>query len=193
MTRCRTFVLATGGLCTALWAYACTDGVTDPPPAEPARATTLTVEPATARLTALGGTVQLSAQVRDQDGQARAGASVTWSTEDASVATVDGSGLVTAAGNGTVEIRAASGPASDTATVTVEQAASTVAVSPAADTLFSGDTLRLTALASDANGHAIAGARFSWKSSDTAVAAVDASGLVTGVAEGTATITATAD
>ena len=38
----------------------------------------------------------------------------------------------------------------------------------------------------------MAGAEFSWESSDAAVATVDASGLVTGVAVGVATITARA-
>ena len=66
-------------------------------------------------------------------------------------------------------------------------------MTPAADTLVaSGDTVRLTAEAADANGHAVAGPEFAWASSDTLVATVDGSGLVRGVSEGTATITATA-
>ena len=58
--------------------------------------------------------------------------------------------------------------------------------------LVAGDTVRLAAEATDANGHAVAEAEFEWASSDGSVAAVDASGLVRGVGEGTATITATA-
>jgi CubicO group peptidase (beta-lactamase class C family) len=68
-----------------------------------------------------------------------------------------------------------------------------VALSPAADTLMAfGDTVRLTAEATDANGHAVPGSEFSWSSSDASVAAVDASGLVTAAANGTVTITASA-
>ena len=40
------------------------------------------------------------------------------------------------------------------------------------------------------NGHAVAGAVFSWTSGDRSVATVDERGLVTAVAEGTATIPA---
>ena len=58
------------------------------------------MSPATARLAALGATVQLSAEVRDQNGNVMAGAAVAWSSADATVATVDGSGLVTAVANG---------------------------------------------------------------------------------------------
>ena len=175
------------------WAVACGDGTTDPPPPEPPRAATLTVTPATAELTALGSTERFSARVLDQHGQAMAAAAVAWSSGDASVATVDAAGLATAAGNGTATITATSGSASGSAAVTVEQAVSAVAVSPAADTLVArGDTVRLTAAASDANGHAVAGAEFVWASGDTTVATVDASGLATGVGAGEAEVTATA-
>ena len=121
----------------------CGDGAIEPPPPDPPRPTTVTVTPATTQLAALGATVQLSAEVRDQNGQVMAGAAVTWSSSDPSVATVDAQGLVTAAGNGTATITATAGSASGTATVMVAQEVSTVAVSPAADTLVTGDTLRL--------------------------------------------------
>ena len=55
-----------------------------------------------------------------------------------------------------------------------------------------GSTLQLTAEAFDENGEAVAGVEFSWESSDAAIATVDAGGLVTGVAVGVATITASA-
>ena len=45
------------------------------------------------------------------------------------------------------------------------------------------DTVWFEAEAKDANGHAVAGAEFTWASGDTAVAVVDATGLVTGVGE----------
>ncbi|WP_419937582.1 Ig-like domain-containing protein [Candidatus Palauibacter sp.] len=191
--RHRILAVAAVGLCAALWTYACGDGTTDPPPPDPLRATTVTVTPATAELTSLGETVRFTAQVLNQNGQAMAGAPVAWSSSDASVATVDASGLATTAGNGTATITATSGSASGTAAVTVAQTVSTVAVSPAADTLVAlGDTVRLTAEASDANGHAVAGAEFTWASGDTAVATVDASGLVTSAGAGQAEVTATA-
>ena len=154
---------------------ACGDGGTEPPP-DPPRPTTVTVTPATAELTALGATVQLSAQVLDQYGQVMAGAAVSWSSSAATVAAVDGSGLVTGAGNGAATITATAGSASGTAAVTVAQRTSTVAVAPAADTVVERDTVRFESEARDANGHAVAGAEFTWASGDTSVAVVDASG-----------------
>ena len=101
---------------------------------------------------------------------------MTWASGEASVATVDATGLVKAAGNGTATITATAGAASGSASVTVEQAARSVAISPATETLLTGDTLRLRAAALDTNGHAVAGVEFSWASSDTTVATVDADG-----------------
>ena len=168
------------------------DAPTEPPPPDPPRATTITVSPATADLAALGATVQLSAQVQDQNDQAMAGAAVTWASGAVAVATVSASGLVTAVANGSATITATSGSASGSAAVTVAQTVSLVAVSPAVDTLVAGDTLRFSAEAADANGHPVAGVEIQWTSSDTAVAVVDASGLVTGVSAGETEIGATA-
>ncbi|MXX78753.1 MAG: hypothetical protein F4Z33_07265, partial [Gemmatimonadales bacterium] len=166
-------------------------GPVAPPPPAPV-ATTVEVAPATADLTALGQTVQLTATVRDQNGGIMSGASVTWTSGDAAVATVDAAGLVTAVATGAVTINAASGSASGSASVTVTQAAAQIAVTP--------DSLRLTALAEqrqltaeafDANGNAIVDPMRNWASADDAVAPVDAAGLVTAVANGEPTVTAT--
>ena len=100
-------------------------------------------------------------------------------------------GLVTAAGNGEATVTASAGEASGSAVVTVTQSVASVVVSPSTDELTAlGETVQLTAEAFDGNGHAVTGAEFSWESSDPAVATVDGSGLVTGVAEGVAMITA---
>ncbi len=55
-----------------------------------------------------------------------------------------------------------------------------------------GDTAQLTATVVDQNGQVMAGATVMWESSDPAVAAVSAAGLVTSAANGSATVTATA-
>ena len=65
-----------------------------------------------------------------------------------------------------------------------------VTVSPATATVVEGDTLRLTATATNVYGQAVTGVEFVWASGDTAVAVVDASGLVTGVGAGQAQVTA---
>ena len=161
-----------------------------PPPPPPPMPASVTVTPAGTTLSALGATVQLSAEVRDQNRRVMAAAVVAWSSGNASVATVDATGLATAAANGTATITATAGSASGTAEVTVAQEVRTVAVTPAADTLAAGDTLRLAAEALDANGHPVEDAVFSWASSDSSVARVDAAGLVTGVGAGAVVIEA---
>ena len=161
-------------------------GVTVTPPV-PA---TVTVRPETVSLEALGDTLRLTADVRDKEGGPIPGAAVAWTSSNPMVATVDGSGLVTAAGNGTATVTATAGSVSASAVVTAAQRVASVAVTPRADTLLAGDTVRLSAEAYDANGHAVPGAVFSWSSSDESVATVDASGLVTGVAAGEAEIAA---
>ena len=191
MNRCRFAIVVSAILTVSAWVAACGDATVVPPPPDPPRPTTVTVSPATAELAALGATVQLAAEVRDQNGQVMSDAAVTWASSDASVATVAASGLVTAAGNGSTTVTATSGEATGSAAVTVAQVVAEVAVTPAVDTVVTGDTLRLAASAVDANGHAVAEVTFAWASGDTSVATIDESGLATGRAPGTAAITAT--
>ena len=172
------------------------DGPTEPPvvePPEPPVATTINIAPPAAELSSFGETVELTATVLDQNGQAMAGASVSWASNDTAVATVTTAGVVTAVQNGSATVTATSGAASGTASVTVAQQPAQIDVSPAADTLFSvGDTVRLAAEARDANGNAVPGLDFAWASADGAIATVDSAGLVTATADGSVNITAEA-
>ena len=117
---------------------------------------------------------------------------MTWSSSSASVATVSSTGLVTSVADGSATITATSGSASGTASVTVAQAAVRIELS---DTLLSflalGDTTRLTATVKDAAGSVIVDATVTWTTSAANVATVSSTGLVTSVADGTATLTAT--
>ena len=191
-----TWAVTVAGIAAAatVMTLSCGDCCTEPVPQPPAPvATSLTVTPASAEFAALGETVQFAAEVRDQNGQAMAGAPVTWSSSDAAVATVGSAGLVTAAGNGSATVTATSGSASGTAAVTVAQRVGSVAVLSDGGSVVERDTVRFEAQATDANGHPVAGVDFSWASSDTLVALVDDAGLVTGVGAGEAEVTATAD
>ena len=88
-------------------------------PTTPPTATSVTVSPASLSFTSIGATQQLSAEVKGQDGTTMSGASVSWSSSSASVATVSPTGLVTAVAEGAAAVTATSGSASGTATVTV--------------------------------------------------------------------------
>ena len=71
---------------------------------------------------------------------------------------------------------------------------SSVVISASEVTLTSlGDTVTLTAQASDASGNPVSGKTFTWASSNAEVATVSTTGLVTAVANGSVTITATTD
>ena len=193
MLRCRTLIRLFALPAAVALLKGCGDGgsPTRPPPPEPRRPTAVMVSPAAIELTALGTTVQLTAEVRDQDDMVMSGVTVTWSSDDTSVASVDASGLVTAVANGEARITASRESASGSAAVTVMQSVASVQVLPATVELAAlGATVQLTGEAMDGNGHAVATAEFSWESSDVAIATVDASGLVTAVANGEARITA---
>lgn len=72
-------------------------------------------------------------------------------------------------------------------------AVATVEVSGLPATMLAGETAQLTATLKDASGNALAGRTVSYASSDTAIATVSGSGLVTGAGHGAVTITATAE
>ena len=116
VTRSRSVAFAMAAMLLACWTVGCGD--TEPPPPAP-RPTTVTVSPASVRLAALETTVQLAAEVHDQYGQVMTGAAVIWTSGDATVASVDGSGLVTAVGEGVATIAATAGDAQGTSEITV--------------------------------------------------------------------------
>ncbi len=199
----RTLIRLSALLAVVALAKGCGDGESPsaPPTPAPARPTTVTVSPATTELTVLGATVQLSAEVRDQNARVMAGATVTWTSSASSVATVDAAGLVRAVGNGTATITASAGSASGSAAVTVAVGVpppeparpTTVTVSPATTELtVLGATVQLSAEVRDQNARVMAGATVTWTSSASSVATVDAAGLVRAVGNGRATITASA-
>src|SRR5438876_146252 len=154
------------------------------------------VAPATASLT-VGQTMQLTATPKDSAGGTLTGRTVMWSSSNPSVATVSGSGLVTSVVVGTATITATSEGKAGSATVTVTlvpvASVASVAVSPATASIRVGQTVQLTATPKDSAGSALPGRTVTWGSSNTAVATVSPSGLVTSKAAGSATITATSE
>ena len=72
-------------------------------------------------------------------------------------------------------------------------AVSSVDVTPASANITANATVQLTATPKDALGNPLAGRTVTWSTSDTTVARVSTSGLVSGVAAGSATITATSE
>ncbi len=86
------------------------------------------------------------------------------------------------------------GGLSDTATVTVNPVpVAAVVVIPAAPSVTVGQTVQLVATPQDSNGTALPGRSVTWASSNGAVATVSGGGLVTALAAGSATMTATSE
>ena len=164
---------------------------------QPVRVTNITTSvsiPDTAEVRVGGDTVTLTAEVEPADAT---DPSVIWSSSDTSKATISENGTITAISAGTVTItaEAADGDGSpectDTCALTVLPRivhVSEVTVEPATLTLNAGyaSSLRAVVTPEDATDKTV-----SWSSSNEAVVSVSATGRVTAIAAGTATIRAT--
>ena len=168
----------------------------------PAPVASVAVSPATMSVQ-VGGTVQLAAATKDSAGNPLSGRAVAWMSSNPAIAAASPSGLVTAVAAGAATITATSEGKSGTASVTVTTLppppppppapVATVTVSPASASLTVGQSVQLNATLKDASGNVLNGRTVSWASGTSGVATVSGSGLVTGVAAGTATITATSE
>jgi trimeric autotransporter adhesin len=139
----------------------------------------------------LGDTVSVTASFQDVGGQEVTGPIFTWISSDALIATVSGTGLVTAVANGSATVTAMIGALSASASVSVTQAAFSLTLSADSLNFVSlGDTASVTGLILDAGGQEATGATITWSSSDALIATVSGAGLVTAVANGSATVTA---
>src|SRR5207253_2363134 len=184
-------VIAFAALTVAAAVGACERATT--PIGPPAAVASVDVTPATATAQA-GQSVQLSATPKDVNGLPLSGRTVSWSSSNTSVATVNGSGLVTAVTPGAATITATSEGKTGTSSITVTNVpVASLDVTPATATVQAGQTVQLTATPRDANGAALSGRAVSWSSSNTSVATVSNAGLVSAVTTGSATITATSE
>jgi uncharacterized protein YjdB len=142
-------------------------------------------------------TTTLTATVRDVNGATIAGAPVTWSSSSPLTAAVSQTGVVTGVAPGTATITATSGGKSGTATITVALApVATVTVTPLVLELRDRNNERvgtLTATTRDALGNILTGRVVTWSSSNTSIATVTQTGVVTAQTDGTVTITATSE
>jgi uncharacterized protein YjdB len=137
-----------------------------------------------------GQSAQLTETVSPSDATDK---SVSWSSSNTTVATVDATGLVSAVAEGSATITATTTDGGYTADCAVTVSAATVAVTGVSLdqtnlTLDEGQTAQLTETVSPSNA---TDKSVSWSSSNTSIATVNSTGLVTAIAEGSATITVT--
>lgn len=134
----------------------------------------------------IGGSIQLTAKVFPEDATNK---SVSWSSGNTNVATVSNNGTVTGKGVGTATITV-TGDDGVKAAVQVRVngiECSSITVSPSEYTGITGSAIKLTATVSPEN---TTDKTVAWSSSDTEVATVNSSGLVSLNAVGKAVITA---
>ncbi|WP_095173945.1 MULTISPECIES: Ig-like domain-containing protein [Blautia] len=129
-----------------------------------------------------GDTKQLTASVTPSNATNK---TVIWVSSDETVAKVSG-GKVTAAGPGTCVITASAGGVTASCKVTVKAPAEKISLNKTSATVYTGKTYTLSPELTPSNSTDTV----TWTSSNTKVAKVSSKGVVTGVAKGTATITA---
>ena len=133
----------------------------------------------------VGQSTGLTALVRDDAGNLLTGRPVAWSSSNTGVASISSAGVVTAVAPGTTTITATSEGKSGSATITVTNfAVATVNVQPQGNSIIQGSSVQLSATLTDVNGAPATDRAVSWSSSNTSVATVSSSGLVSGVAVG---------
>lgn len=115
---------------------------------------------------------------------------ITWSSSNASVATVDQNGKVTALKDGTAQIKAAIGDKEAVCELTVKEEPLTgIEIKESPLSILKNETKKLTVIYKPED--TTDDKDVTWESSDEKVAVVDKDGNVTGIKEGTALIKAT--
>ncbi len=162
-------------------------------PVGPQPVVAVAVSPPSATIAA-GSSTALTATPQDAHGDPLTGRVVTWSSNHTNIATVDGNGMVTGLAAGDVVITATCEGIAGGSTITVSAVpVASVAVSPAAASVDQASTVQLTATPKDGGGTPLTGRVVAWSSDNLTAATVNGSGRVSGVAAGSATITATCE
>ncbi|MBX6363196.1 MAG: Ig-like domain-containing protein [Gemmatimonadetes bacterium] len=159
------------------------------------RATVARIDVAPPSLTLLvDSAAQLSAVARDANGNPLV-RTLTWTSANPQVAAVDANGRVTGVGPGTTTVTATvEGVSAPPVQVEVKQVpVAAVTIGPRTATIGIGETVQLVAIPRDSSGRPLGRRTISWSSDNPAVATVNAAGVVTGHAEGKATVTATCE
>ena len=164
------------------------------PDVGPVTLTSITVSPASVSV-GMGGTAQLTATCKDQNSNTMTCPTLTWSSTNSSIATVDSTGKVTGVTQGTTNITASSGSiVSNVSTVTVTSppVLTSIVLAPATTSININTSVQLTAICKDQNNNTMTCPGLTWNTSSSSIATVNSSGLVTGIATGMANITAIA-
>jgi uncharacterized protein YjdB len=151
------------------------------------------VSPASANIM-VGASLTLSAQALDATGGVVPGLATSWRSSNASIASVNAAGVVTGLAPGSATLTATVAGLNGVAAVSVSlKPVASVTLSPSTASVSVGKTVQLSATLRDAGGATLTGRAVAWSTSSSKLATVSSTGLVTGHAKGTATITATSE
>lgn len=142
---------------------------------------------------AIGDTLQFTTVATDARGQALHAAAVHWSVDDPSIAEIDSTGQVVARRAGATTVTVAIGGRAGRARVLVRPRLTFLAI--VSDTVLQvneGTALEMRAMGRDARGSWHRPDSLAWGGGDAEVAQVDSMGILTAVAPGRTTITASA-
>jgi uncharacterized protein YjdB len=150
----------------------------------------VSVEPGQAMMSTKGASLVLHAVAKDEKGQPVPDVQIAWSSSNATSASVDAAGKVSALKSGATDITAAAGEIKGVAHIKV-QIPGSLSILPAQAMLTgAGQTAQLHLVVKDDAGNVVQGMPAIWTSSNPNVAAVDNSGNVHSMGGGTATISA---
>lgn len=151
------------------------------------------VTPGTTQLVR-GANVAAKAELRDATNAVIDDRATTWTSSDASIATVSSTGVITAVKIGSATITATSEGKTGTSAVTVVSPVERIELTPSTLTFTSlRATTSVSARLIPVAGASVAGLTPTFASSNPSIASVDANGLVTALANGSARITASID
>lgn len=130
----------------------------------------------------------------DCKGNSIAKKTISYSSANSAVATVTINGQVIAVGVGTTTVSAVADGKTATVPVTVTpETAASITVNPPSVTLRRGDTRQMSYVAFNAARNPISGVTVRWSTSNSSIATVTQTGLVTALVAGTVTVTADAN
>lgn len=191
---CICFTSSLALLLAGLGCQGVTGSSTTPPPTK--TVVSISVSPATVSIST-GATQQFAATAKYSDGStANVSSSVTWSVGSSAIASINKSGLVTGVAAGSTSVTASLGGMTGTAalsvqTGTVTKTLQSIAVAPTTASIAVAATEQFAATGTYSDGStANVTTSVTWTSSSPSVATINSSGLATGVAGGSTTVTA---
>lgn len=144
----------------------------------------------------VGATRQFTATPLDAENNSISGRTIAWTARNTAVASVSGSGLVTAVGAGTTQLVATVDGRADSVSVVVTSGpppVQAVQAAPATVSLLPGGSVPVRGITRDGFGNVLTGRTVTFASSNPAAATVSGAGVITAVAPGTTTITLTSE